>query len=178
MKKTLFIFCSIITICSIIIVSCTKDNTSGETKVGYYNPPSSSTNAPGTNLNPNPNGLPYTTVTPTVTPPPPTSYGSITLSTGGTVNFTTSPSCSSSVWTGTDGGSNSISLTFSAAPTVGSYTIVPSGPTSSQVVISYNGSIAQSGNVTVAPSGSVFVATFSGAAFATFTASAGSLTCH
>ena len=172
MKKTLFIFCSTIAVCSIIVVSCAKDDNSA-LHVGY-----AVQSGYGGGHNPNPNGLPYTTVTPTVTPPPPTSYGSITLSTGGTVNFTTSPSCSSSVWTGTDGGSNSISLTFSAAPTVGSYTIVPSGPTSSQVVISYNGSIAQSGNVTVAPSGSVFVATFSGAAFATFTASAGSLTCH
>jgi hypothetical protein len=179
MKKTLFTICSIVAVSCAIIVSCTKDNTSGEYHVGYYVQPSSTPGSTLTTLNPNPNGNPYNVITPTVAPTPTTTtYGSITLSTGSSVNFSTSPSCSSTSWAGTDGGTNSLTLTFPAAPSANTYSIVTSTPTGNQVTVSYNGSMAQGGNVSVVASGAAYTASFSGVAFPTFTATVASLKCH
>ncbi len=170
MKKNIFSICSIALVCCAIIMSCTKDDNSA-LHVGYASQPGY-----GGGNNPNPNGLPYVppvTTNTTTTTPPPTTYGSITTSASAAASFTTSPACSSAVWSSSAGG-NTLTLTFSAPPSSGTYSIVTSSPISGQVTLNYGINTAQSGTVTVSGS----TATFTGAVFPSFSVTAGSLICH
>jgi len=143
MKKTIFTICSIALVCCTIIISCTKDSTSGETQVGYY---SQGPHASGTNPNPNPTGQPYQT--PTVVPTPTTTTTNTTVTTnttttnfsvdGAAANNPTASGFASSpnfIVEGVDGsGTPSIQITFpgTSAPASGVYIIVGGTPTGNQ----------------------------------------------
>jgi hypothetical protein len=175
MKKTIFTICSIALACCAVIMSCTKDSTSGETQVGYY---SQGPNGSGTTVNPNPNGTPYSTPTVVATTTTTTTNTTVTTNTT-TTNFTvdgtaeSNPSASGAANGGSfvvlgASGSIIIQITFpgTSAPSTGTYNITSGTPTGSEC-----GFILTDGGTFTAASGVVNVtaaaspgntATFSG----------------
>jgi len=142
MKKTLFTICSVLTVSAVIFLACSKDETKDAKKVSY-----ASQSNYGSGNNPNPNNNPsssgYTTTGTTTTTT--TSYGS--FSDGTSHTFTGSTACGSATITGTYSG-GTISVAFAAAPTAGTYALVPSAPGASQAVMTAFGSTC-TGTVTV-----------------------------
>ena len=156
MKKTLFTICSVVTVCAVIFLACTKDD-NGKNQVDY-----ASKSTVGTGGNPNPNNNP---------------------SSGGTVPTSTVPTCSSSLsinstaCTGVSGshGANTISetggscgsavsivFTGTSMPASGTYSIVTGSPIAGQCTFSC-GSPASGGTITITTgSGTSNKAAFSG----------------
>lgn len=149
MKKTLFTVCAILTVCTVIFLACSKDETKDSKKVSY----ASQTNY-GSGNNPNPNNNPsssgYTTGTNTTTT---TNYGS--FSDGTSHTFTGSTACGSATMTGTYAG-GTIVITFPAVPTAGVYSLVPSAPAASQAVMQAFGSTC-TGSITVSGTSQITV---------------------
>ena len=172
MKKTIFTVCSILTVCTIVFLACTKDD-NGKTQVSY-----ASQSSYGSGNNPNPNNLPSSsgystagTTGSTTTSTTTTTYGSFNDGTSHT--FTGSTACGSATMVGTYSG-GTISITFPSAPTAGTYSLVASGPTAGQAVMSAFGSTC-TGSITVSGTTSVTV-TFTSVYFNT-TNITGSLKC-
>lgn len=179
MKKTIFTVFSVAALTVAILFACKKEDDTGTHKTNY-----SSLSGVGTGSNPNPNNNPSSTtggvttsstgVSTSTTGTTSTTYGSI--NDGTSYTFTSSTSCSAAMWTGgTSGGS--LILSFSAAPTSGTYTTVQTGATSGQVVVTWKGGNAlNGGTVTVSASGSKYTATLTSVMWGTTTLT-GSLTC-
>lgn len=169
MKKTVFTFSAIAIVCGTIFFACSKDDNSA-THVGY-----ASQNGTGTNPDPN-----HTNTTSGVTTAGTTTSGSTTGSTtstnttttAATVTLTTSSGPATGTITSSTCGTNTmngtcnntlisnISLSFSGAPSLGSYNVVPNAPTAGQVLVSYNGNYASAGSVLITVSNGKNVATF------------------
>jgi len=187
MKKTIFTFCSIATVCCAIFFACAKDDNS-ITHVGYVSQTSGGSTS-GTGSNPNPNGLPSNS-----------GYGSTTATTAATTTSgtttsgtTTAPTNTTSTNFSVDGAAASnptsngltqlgqyyvtcfdasntpnIQITFpgTTAPPSGSYNITSSGTIAGtqcnfQVTTSAGTSAASSGTVIVT-AGTPNTAAFSG----------------
>ncbi len=148
-------------------MACKKEDDSAK-KVSYANQPSY-----GTGGNPNPNGLPSSgsVVTPTVVVT--TTYG--TFNDGTTKTFTASDPCGSATMKGTYSG-GTVTLSFSAPPTAGTYTTVQSGAVGNQVVMSCFGGLVTSGGIITVTGTTPVTATFTSIFFNT-TSITGSLKC-
>ncbi|MGZ3862587.1 MAG: hypothetical protein ACXVPN_02265 [Bacteroidia bacterium] len=150
MKKTLFTVCAILTVCTVIFLACSKDETKDAKKVSY----ASQTNY-GSGNNPNPNNNPsssgYTTTGTSTTTT--TSYG--TFNDGTTHTFTGSTACGSATMTGTYSG-GTISINFASVPTAGVYSLVGSAPGAGQAVMYAFGSTC-TGSITVSGSSQITV---------------------
>ena len=142
MKKTIFTFCSIATVCCAIFFACAKDDNS-ITHVGYVSQTSGGTTS-GTGGNPNPNGLPSNS-----------GYGSTTATTATTATTTTSGTTTAPTNTTTtnfsvDGTAESPS-TPNAAVNGNTYVVLCSNNTGTpQIQITFPGTSAPaSGNYTI-----------------------------
>lgn len=164
MKKAIFTVCSILTVCTVIFLACSKDD-NAKYQVSYANQPGY-----GSGNNPNPNNLPSSTGTVNnPTPPPPTCTRSLTFD--GTVCSTVSSSISANVIS-ENAGCGSLTITFpgTGSPSSGSYTAVTGTPSAGQCNFSSGGSLAAGGVVTIT-TGSSNKATFSGMVCGTHTIS-------
>lgn len=154
MKKTIFTFCSVIALCAVIFLACSKDDTKGSKQVTYASQPYASSGGSGGNPNPNnyPSSTGYTTSGTT------TSTTATTTTTGCTKTMTYDGVACTSVTSSISGSTLSfgancttifISFPGSSAPTSGSYACVTSSLTSGQCNFNNVGTYATGGSVTI-----------------------------
>jgi len=170
MKKTIFTFCSVAVVCGAIFLACSKDDNSA-THVGY-----ASQNGTGNNPDPNHTNTTSgvttsgsttgttgstTSSTSTNTTTPTTYSITLTTSSGPATGTISSSFCGGTAMYGTCSNTQigSLTVTFSAAPSAGSYNVVPSSPASGQAMVSYNGNYATGGTVSISVVGGKNVAT-------------------
>jgi CDGSH-type Zn-finger protein len=172
MKKTLFTVCSILTVCTVIFLACTKSddkyNNDGTHRQVTYSGQSTASSG-GSGGNPNPNNNPSSSgITPTNTVVACTKSltfdaapctGVVSNILGSTVSL--SAGCSGAV---------SISFPGSGSPASGTYVIVTGPVGSGQCNFSNGGSFASGGSVTIT-TGSSNKAAFSGIVCGTHTLS-------
>jgi len=146
--KKLFTISSVLAVATLITFACKKSSSSSS---------SSSSTPTGTTA-------PANTVTLT------TSAGSLT----GTIT----PSCYTTSMYGTCSNIQigSVNLTFPAAPTASTYSVVSNAPTSSQVMVAVNGNYALGGTVAISVVSGKNKATFNNVTSSTFTLT-GSYSC-